>query len=199
MTWGETFIGNFTVQAQVTLVTYDYSTMPPTGTTTVQTVSCQVTIPPPDGIILPTMKGPPPSPLTFTTNCGAAGTMMYVSFPVTCQGRQINPSGGTPLETVTNRVWGGVDQDDIIQQPGDYLTTEPPYIVDAKGAGLFGNGVFAIFKFRRFEGGVRTVRRVKIPPFDRPRRDVSPGNSRWNCRSPGATEKLGELGEPGFQ
>jgi hypothetical protein len=32
------------------------------------------------------------------------------------------------------------------------------------------------FKFRGFEGGPRTVRRVKIPPFARARRGVWPGN-----------------------
>jgi hypothetical protein len=58
---------------------------------------------------------------------------------------------------------------------------------------------FPKFLFRRFEGGPRAARRVEIPPIDRRRRGVWPGNLRRECGLPGATEKFGELGNPGFQ
>src|SRR5208337_2627291 len=55
------------------------------------------------------------------------------------------------------------------------------------------------FKFRRFQGGSRAARRVKFPPANRSWRGAGGRDVRPKCCLPCSAEKLGELGDPGFQ
>ena len=55
------------------------------------------------------------------------------------------------------------------------------------------------FKFRRFQGGSRAARRVKFPPANRSWRGAGGRDLRPKCHLPCSAEKLGELGDPGFQ
>lgn len=112
MSYVESFIGTFTVQAQVTLNTYNYSTVPPTVTQSTQTVSCQVTVPPPNGIILPVNTNG--TPLTFTTQVQGGATMYPVSFGVTCQGKGVNIMGATVKENLTKQLFFGKPQPDSL-------------------------------------------------------------------------------------
>jgi hypothetical protein len=55
------------------------------------------------------------------------------------------------------------------------------------------------FKFRRFQGGSRAARQVKFPPANRSWRGAGGRDLRPKCHLPCSAEKLGELGDPGFQ
>ena len=59
--------------------------------------------------------------------------------------------------------------------------------------------LMAQFKFRRFQGGSRAARRVKFPPANRSWRGAGGRDLRPKCHLPCSAEKLGELGDPGFQ
>ena len=58
---------------------------------------------------------------------------------------------------------------------------------------------FPKFKFRRFQGGSRAAQRVKFPPANRSWRGAGGRDLRPKCHLPCSAEKLGELGDPGFQ
>src|SRR5271157_4322963 len=55
------------------------------------------------------------------------------------------------------------------------------------------------FSFLRFGGGSRAAQWVKFPPANRSRNGVGGRNRRPKCHLPCSAEKLGELGDPGFQ
>ena len=61
------------------------------------------------------------------------------------------------------------------------------------------DGVVPQFLFRKFGGGSRAARRVKFPPANRSWRGAGGRDLRPKCHLPCSAEKLGELGDPGFQ